>query len=36
VDAIFAGDEVPEQWKGYIQENADFFKSGQGCTCHPK
>ncbi len=36
VDAIFAGDEVPEQWKQYTQENADFFKSGQGCTCHPK
>ena len=36
VDAIFALDEVPEQWKAYIQENVDFFKPGQGCKCHPK
>jgi NAD-dependent dihydropyrimidine dehydrogenase PreA subunit len=36
VDAIYAGDEVPEQWKNYVQENADFFKPGQTCKCHPK
>ena len=27
VGAIFNVEEVPEKWKGYIQENADFFKS---------
>jgi len=26
VDAIFMEDELPEQWKDYIQKNADFFK----------
>ncbi|MCC6443408.1 MAG: ferredoxin family protein [Armatimonadetes bacterium] len=26
VDAIFPEDETPEQWKEYIQINADFFK----------
>ena len=26
VDAIFMEDEVPEQWKGFIQLNADYFK----------
>jgi len=25
VDAIFMEDELPEQWKSYIQKNADFF-----------
>lgn len=26
VDAIFMEDEVPAQWKDFIQKNADFFK----------
>ncbi|MBW3623388.1 MAG: 4Fe-4S binding protein [Armatimonadetes bacterium] len=26
VDAIFFEDDVPEQWKAYIQKNADFFQ----------
>jgi NAD-dependent dihydropyrimidine dehydrogenase PreA subunit len=26
VDAIFMEDELPAQWKDYIQKNADFFK----------
>ena len=26
VEAIFALDEVPEKWKSYISENADYFK----------
>jgi NAD-dependent dihydropyrimidine dehydrogenase PreA subunit len=26
VDAIFMEDEVPEQWKNFIQINADYFK----------
>ena len=26
VDAIFMEDELPEQWKSYIQKNADFYK----------
>jgi ferredoxin len=26
VDAIFMEEDTPEQWKGYIQINADFFK----------
>ena len=25
VDAIFMEDELPEQWKSYIQKNVDFF-----------
>ena len=28
VDAIFMGDEVPEQWSKYIQINTDFYKTG--------
>ncbi len=28
VDAIFEDDEVPEQWKAYIQINADFYSNG--------
>ena len=28
VDAIFMGDEVPEQWSKFIQINADFYKNG--------
>lgn len=36
VDAIYAQDEVPDKWKHFIQENADFFNSGQTCKCHPK
>ncbi|HET6386275.1 MAG TPA: ferredoxin [Armatimonadota bacterium] len=27
VDAIFEADFVPDQWKNYIETNADFFKS---------
>jgi NAD-dependent dihydropyrimidine dehydrogenase PreA subunit len=27
VDAIFMEDEVPEQWKNFIQINTDFFKT---------
>ncbi len=27
VDAIFMEDEVPEQWKSFIQINADYYKS---------
>jgi len=27
VDAIFMEDEVPDQWKNFIQINADFFKT---------
>jgi ferredoxin len=26
VEAIFALDEVPDKWKDYIQQNADYFK----------
>ena len=26
VDAIFMEDEVPDQWKNYIQINADYYK----------
>ena len=26
VDAIFMEDEVPEQWKSFIQLNADYYK----------
>jgi Fe-S-cluster-containing hydrogenase component 2 len=26
VNAIYDEDEVPEQWKSYIQKNADFYK----------
>ncbi|MBX6377325.1 MAG: 4Fe-4S binding protein [Clostridia bacterium] len=26
VQAIYQEEEVPEQWKSYIQKNADFFK----------
>jgi ferredoxin len=26
VEAIYALDEVPDKWKSYIQQNADFFK----------
>ena len=26
VDAIFMEDEVPDQWKSFIQLNADYFK----------
>lgn len=25
VDAIFMEDEVPDQWKSFIQKNADYF-----------
>jgi len=35
VQAIFLQEDVPEKWKPYIQENADFFKRGEGCLCHP-
>ncbi len=27
VDAIFEADFVPDQWKDFIDKNADFFKS---------
>lgn len=27
VDAIFPEDEVPEQWRNFIQVNADYFKN---------
>ena len=27
VDAIFMEDEVPDQWKNFIQINADFYKT---------
>ncbi|TMF27858.1 MAG: ferredoxin [Chloroflexi bacterium] len=27
VDAIFPEDEVPEQWRNFIQINADYFKN---------
>jgi len=30
VKAIFAEDEVPVEWKAYIQKNADFFKTHPG------
>jgi NAD-dependent dihydropyrimidine dehydrogenase PreA subunit len=26
VDAIFAGDEVPDKWKSFTAKNADYFK----------
>jgi len=26
VDAIFAEDEVPAQWRNFIQINADYFQ----------
>jgi NAD-dependent dihydropyrimidine dehydrogenase PreA subunit len=26
VSAIFPADEVPSQWKSFIQKNADYFK----------
>jgi ferredoxin len=26
VDAIFMADELPEQWKSYVQKNADFYQ----------
>ena len=29
VDAIFPEDEVPEQWRNFIQINADYFKNRQ-------
>ena len=35
VNAIFLDLEVPSQWQGNIQENADFFKRGEACACHP-
>ena len=28
VDAIFMADEVPEQWKNFIQINTEFYKTG--------
>ena len=28
VEAIFALDEVPDKWKSYIAENANFYKKG--------
>jgi hypothetical protein len=30
VDAIFAEDEVPEHWAGFIQINASFHQRGRG------
>lgn len=35
VQAIFIDFEVPERWKGYIQENAGFFERHEPCVCHP-
>ncbi len=35
VQAVFIDFEVPEKWKGYIQENADFFEKHEPCLCHP-
>jgi hypothetical protein len=35
VGAIFLEEDVPAAWTGFIQENADFFKKGEGCLCHP-
>jgi NAD-dependent dihydropyrimidine dehydrogenase PreA subunit len=28
VDAIFMGDEVPQQWNKFIQINTEFYKNG--------
>ena len=36
VAAIFIEDEVPEKWKGYIRENAEFFERHEACVCHPR
>ena len=33
--AIFQDVEVPEKWKGYIRENAEFFEKHEPCVCHP-
>jgi ferredoxin len=35
VQAIFIDFEVPEKWKGYIRENAEFFEKHELCKCHP-
>jgi NAD-dependent dihydropyrimidine dehydrogenase PreA subunit len=35
VQAIFWDQEVPERWKGYVEENAAFFRNGEPCLCHP-
>lgn len=29
VNAIFPADQVPPQWKSYIQKNADYFKKSK-------
>ena len=35
VQAIYVEEDVPEPWKGYVEENAKFYESGKGCLCHP-
>ncbi len=35
VDAIFAEDEVPEQWKDYIAKNIDAFKANANLANAP-
>ena len=35
VQAIFIDFEVPEKWKGYIRENAEFYERQEPCKCHP-
>jgi NAD-dependent dihydropyrimidine dehydrogenase PreA subunit len=32
VKAIFAEDEVPDQWKSFIEANKQFFKDNPGVT----
>lgn len=29
VDAIFADDELPDKWRGFIQINADYYRKRQ-------
>ena len=33
--AIFVDFELPEKWKGYLSENAEFFERHEPCKCHP-
>lgn len=32
VDAIFPGDNVPAEWKGFIETNASFFVQNPGAS----
>jgi ferredoxin len=35
VTAIFIDFEVPERWRSFIRENAEFYERGEPCVCHP-